>query len=226
MPSNKVYFLIHLDKLMLLVYNKTNSISFIIWRVYLMPRNGLNKEKVIKAAVNLIEQSGTIDFSMRALANSLDIKTASLYNHVQSIDTLLVDVCAYALKMQQKTELNAIEGKKGTEGIIALANTYRQFAKDHRELYRLIINTAATYGDSLSEISHYIVEPFMMVLKDTTFTETQKIHWQRVLRGIVHGFVSQEDAGFFSHLPADSNESFQIAIQCYIDGMIQAEKRK
>lgn len=191
-----------------------------------MPRNGLSKEKVVEAATALIEQSGTGDFSMRALADSLNIKTASLYNHVQSMETLMIEVCTYALQMQRETEMLAVEGKAGTAAIMALAKAYRRFAKEHRQLYHLITNTAVACGEQISEIQQCIVEPFLNVLENTSFTETEKIHWQRVLRGIVHGFVSQEDVGFFSHLPAAVDDSFQTAIQCYIDGLEQAEKRK
>lgn len=191
-----------------------------------MPRNGLTKERVVEAAVQLIEQSGTAEFSMRALADSLNIRTASLYNHVESMDALLVDVCVYALQMQREKELDAVEGKAGTQGVVALAEAYRRFAKEHRELYRLIMNMAASCGEELGEVSQCIVGPFLKVLEDTVLTEEEKIHWQRVLRGIVHGFVSQEDAGFFSHLPADVDDSFQTAVRCYMDGLRQAEKRK
>lgn len=191
-----------------------------------MPRNGLSKEKVVKAAVGLIEHSGIADFSMRSLADCLQVKTASLYNHVESMEALMVGVCAYALQMQKDYEMNAIEGKSHSEAILALANAYRTFAKEHRELYRLIMNTAVSSGDQLSEISQCIVDPFMTVLEDTALSDNEKYHWQRVLRGIIHGFVSQEDAGFFSHLPADVNESFYTAIQCCTDGLAQAEKRQ
>lgn len=190
-----------------------------------MPRNGLSKGKVVEAAVVLIEQVGTAEFSMRALADSLQIKTASLYNHVESMEMLMVAVCAHALQMQREQEMNAIEGKTHNNAILDLANAYRTFAKKHRELYCLIMNMAVSSGEQLSEVSVCIVEPFMKVLQDTALSDHEKYHWQRVLRCIVHGFVSQEEAGFFSHLPADVDESFQTAIGCYMDGLAQAEKR-
>lgn len=190
-----------------------------------MPRNGLSKEKVVEAAVALIEQSGAANFSMRALADSLNVKTASLYNHVDCISSLMVAVCAHALQMQRDIEMAAVKGKSHSEAIQALANAYRAFAKEHAELYRLIMGTAVSGGEQIRDISECIVEPFMTVLEHTAFSDEDKYHWQRVLRGIVHGFVSQEDAGFFSHLPANVDESFQIAIQCYTDGLEQAEKR-
>lgn len=190
-----------------------------------MPRNGLTKERVVEAAARLIERGGPDSFSMRALAESLNVKTASLYNHIPGMDALMSEVCVYALQMQRACELRAIEEKSGPDGIRALAEAYRQFAKTHRELYRFIMRTAAAFCEQPDERSQCIVEPFWQVLAFTSLSETEKAHWQRVLRGIVHGFVSQEDAGFFAHLPADVDISFQTAINCYIDGLTQAEKR-
>lgn len=191
-----------------------------------MPRQGLSKEKIVQAAAALIERFGTAEFSMRALAESLNIKAASLYNHIESMEDLMLAVCAYALRMQRDAEMDAICGKNQHDAIFALADAYRAFAKEHPELYRLIINTAAFSGERLSEISRYIMEPFMTVLAHTTLKSDEKCHWQRVFRSILHGFVSQEEAGFFSHLPVNADESFQTAIRCYLDGLSQAEKRE
>lgn len=190
-----------------------------------MPRNGLTKEKVVEAAADWIDHWGRAAFSMRALAESLHVKTASLYNHVDSMDALIVDVCVYALQKQREAELSAIRDKTETEAIYALAHAYRGFAKEHRELYHLIMTTAVSCDVSSKEVSSCIVEPFWTVLAHTGLSTEEKIHWQRILRGIIHGFVSEEDAGFFSHLPAEVEESFQTAIQCYLDGLCAAEKR-
>lgn len=189
-----------------------------------MPRNGLTADGVIEAAARLIEHSGIEGFSMRVLAQSLNVKTASLYNHVTDMDTLLAGVCAYALQLQSGSELAAIEGKDGDEAIFALAHACRRFAKEHRALYRLIMARAA-HTELPEDVSACIVAPFSRVLAEIALDETEKMHWQRVLRGIIHGFVSQEDAGFFAHFPADVDESFQTAIACYITGLRQAEKR-
>lgn len=135
-------------------------------------------------------------------------------------------MCVYALRMQYDTELSAIQGKSGNDAIFALAKAHRQFAKVHRELYRLIMNQAVFCEDRLHDICGCIVEPFLKVLDGRCLSEEEHTHWQRVLRGIVHGFIAQEDAGFFAHMDANTEDSFHTAIQCYIDGLTQAEKRK
>lgn len=181
-----------------------------------MPRNGLNKERVVEAAAELVERCGAAGFSMRQLAEMLDVKTASLYNHVTSMDALLTDVCAYALHLQWKAEMEAIAHKHGEEAIQALMMAYRVFAKQHRELYRLVMRMAAQ-TDSLVEASQCLVEPFLQVLDDYTLSKQERFHWQRVLRAVAHGFVAQEDAGFFAHLPADVDESYRMAVMCCIN---------
>ena len=53
-----------------------------------MFHKGLNKEIIVDAAKELIEQDGFPAFSMRRLAEKLNIKTASLYAHIESMDAL------------------------------------------------------------------------------------------------------------------------------------------
>ena len=42
-----------------------------------MPRQGLNRENVIDAAIKLIEEKGYSNFSINELAKSLNVKPAS-----------------------------------------------------------------------------------------------------------------------------------------------------
>lgn len=194
-----------------------------------MARKGLTKNIIVKTAADLIEKKGTPNFSMRILANVLNIKTASLYNHVESMHSLTVEVCDYALNMLRQTLTDAIDGKTGNEAIFALAYSYRTFAKEHKELYRLITDTAvceAKNNEKLNKSSYNMIQPFLKVLENYNLTTQEKNHWQRILRAIIHGFVTQEEAGFFSHLSENADDSFHIAIICYTDGLTQAEKRK
>ena len=80
-------------------------------------------------------------------------------------------------------------------------------------------------GDNeiLKEAAAMTAEPFMIILNDYHISDSRKMHWQRVLRGLMHGFVSEEQAGYFSHFPVSANDSYKIAIQCAIDGLHKEE---
>lgn len=121
--------------------------------------------------------------------------------------------------------MQAIEGWHGEEAVRFLAETYRSFAKEHRELYWLIMNMAAKDSRVLDDAAVLFTDPIKKVLEDFNLKEEESIHYRRLFRAIVHGFVSQEEQGFFSHYPAEVDGSFHFAVQCYIDSLKQGEKR-
>ncbi len=53
-----------------------------------MARKGLNTDRIVEAAAELIAEKGFDQFSLRELADRLGVKTASLYNHISSLSEL------------------------------------------------------------------------------------------------------------------------------------------
>lgn len=190
-----------------------------------MAHKGLNLDVVVKAAAELIEQQGRDAFSMRLLAEQLGIKTASLYNHVDNMEMLLAEVCRYGLCLQNEMEMQAMEGRYGEDAVRQLADTYRNFAKKHRELYWLIMAMSAKDKRVRDDAAVLFTDPLKKMLEDFHLKEEESIHYRRLFRAIVHGFVSQEEQGFFSHYPAAVDDSFHFAVQCYIESLKQGEKR-
>ncbi len=202
--------------LILLGYNEPNIIRKKICRLF---HKGLNKEALIEASKGLIEENGIAAFSMRALAEKLGVKTASLYAHIENMDALFTEVGLSALRDQKAAQLAAIEGKDGDAAVFALAESYRAFAKAHAALYQLIMQMPMGKDETLRTAAAMTAEPSMQVLQGYAITEERRMHWQRVLRGVMHGFVSQEASGYFSHYPVDLEESYCLAIGCVIDGL-------
>ena len=73
--------------------------------------------------------------------------------------------------------------------------------------------------ETLRSAAAMTAEPSMQVLQGYSIGEERRMHWQRVLRGVMHGFVSQETSGYFAHYPVDLEESYRLAVQCVIDGL-------
>ena len=190
-----------------------------------MPRQGLNRENVIQAAIRLIDEKGIAAFSMAELAKSLHVRTASLYNHVESLDSLYTDIGLSAVSQMTEDESRAIEGKEGDDALFAIADAYRAFARNHHELYRVIMGLQKMKNQVLEQAAGQITQPILKVLSSYNLDETAQIHWQRILRSVMHGFVAHEENGGFSHFPADREESYRLAIQCVADGLHAAGRR-
>jgi len=211
---------------MALVYVKTNAISF-ARRKTAMVHKGLNKEAVVKAAMKIIEENGYENFSMRLLADKLGVKTASLYNHVSSMEELYTEIGLHALMLLKQMQLDSIGGRQKDDAVYALAESYRRFAKEHRELYKVIMGIPKVPNAILEEAAAQIIDPIMQVLSEYDIEKSAGMHWQRVLRSIMHGFISQEDAGYFSHFDVNTDESYRVAIRCFLDGLhADGQKRR
>ena len=187
---------------------------------------GLTRAIVVKTAKELIEEKGYAQFSMRLLAETLGVKAASLYSHIESTEALFTEVGLLALKQQKRAQMVAMKGKRREEAVYALAEAYRDFAQQHRELYRTIMEMPLGNDAVLHRAAAMIADPPMQVLADFALDETQQMHWQRILRGFMHGFIAQEEAGYFAHFPIDSHESYHLAIGCFLEGLHQAEGKK
>lgn len=188
-----------------------------------MFHKGLNKKIIVDTAKELIEGNGFDEFSMRKLADRLEVKTASLYTHIESMESLFTEVGLSALRQQRDCLLKAIGERHGDSAVSALAESYRRFALEHTELYKLIMQMPSGNDEVLKEAVAMTAEPFMHVLCDYDLSEECRMHRQRVLRAMMHGFVSEELAGYFSHYPVAVEESYKAAVACVTDGLHKKE---
>ncbi len=181
-----------------------------------MARQGLTRAGVVRAAIELIESEGLQRFSLRELANRLHVRAASLYNHIKNMDELYTEIGYYAISELKRAQLDAIAGKERAQAIEALAEAYHRFGRERPEIYQVIMSLPMIKNDALLTAAGDIVEPIMTVLDGYTLTELQKMHLQRVLRSIMHGFLSQEAAGCFRHFPVEVSQSYRMAVQGFV----------
>ena len=164
----------------------------------MIKRRTLNKEAVVRRAVEMINASGDPDgLSLVDLAMSLDIKTPSLYNHVTGLDGLHRELHLYTWQHLGQVMREAAAGQTGRKALLALAYAYRTFAQDNPGLYRLVLSSAIAGEDA--------------------------IHAVRGFRSLIHGFVSLENTGGFA-MPYEIEKSFHRAVTAYVDGVLATVK--
>lgn len=185
-----------------------------------MGSKGLNKERIIAEAVAIIEESGNSTVSLHELARRLEIKTPSLYNHIKNTKDLQHEVFKYAIDKFVANQNSATSGKHKDEAVKAFAEAYYEFAAQNKGLYRLIMSMPLDNDDTEKELAVPLLKTVMVLLSDYGLSDEAIAHWQRVLRAILHGFISQEDLGYFYYYQdIDLKKSQDIAIQCFLNGL-------
>lgn len=189
-----------------------------------MPRKGLTKEAVIDASIQLIQQQGNGAFSLNELARVLDIRPASLYNHIESVQELTAALGCRIADMIKQAELEAIAGKKGQDALFALCDAYRSFARRHIGLYKVLMGMQKDKSACTPEAFREMTMPIMQVLSDYEITPHDRMHWQRILRAMMHGFITHEFAGGFLSFSVDSDETYRMAVRAMETGLRAAEE--
>lgn len=188
-----------------------------------MGRKGLSNEIVLTVAADLIAERGVDQFSMRELAERLDVKTASLYNHITSIRELFSQVGHLAIDRLNGELSRESGGKEGKSALLALAVAYRRFAKENPELYKMILKIPAIDDKELVDTGHVLVSGLYPHLRPFLGTPEAQVHFARAFRSAMHGFLSLEDAGFFkSEISAE--QSYLFMIRCLISSLDEKKR--
>lgn len=188
-----------------------------------MAKKGLSRDLIIDTALRLVEERGPLSLSMRELAEALDVKAASLYNHISGMDDLMGQVGLRATEMRTRAQLEAIAGTTRAEALFALADTYHAFAMAHESLDKVIMGLQRNLSPVLPQAGELTMKPILQVLDSYALSDDAKIHWQRVLRATMHGFCVHEHIGGFSHSPLPVSDSYHMAIRCIAEGLEKAE---
>lgn len=185
-----------------------------------MSAKGLTKDLILAEAVACMESTGQPVVSLHEVARRLGVKTPSLYNHIKNTKELRYEIFQYAIGQFVANQRAVTANKRKDEAVRAFAEAYHTFATENKGLYRLIMSIPSEEDDRAKEVAIPLLETVMEILTDYGLTEESVAHWQRVFRAILHGFISEEDLGYFYYYKSiDLKKSRDIAVQCFLDGL-------
>lgn len=184
-----------------------------------MPRRAnsrvLDHASVVQAAAALIDIMGLEQVTMADLAERLQIRTPSLYNHVNGMAGLRRDLALFGVRELATRMGQAVMGKAGDDAIIALAHAYRAFVKEHPGLYAATLRAPATDDTELQKAAQEVIDILLKVLSAYNLQAENAIHAIRMLRSTIHGFTTLEIAGGFE-LPIARDETFRRLIAMFL----------
>ena len=184
-----------------------------------MPRRpGLDQRVLIGEAAALADERGFDFVTLANLAERLNVRAPSLYNHIASADELLHQLALFAMKALAAELSRAAIGKNGRAGLLAVANGYRAFAKQHPGMYGATLRAPRPTDTAMLAVSEGMLDVLRAVLAPFDLDEDRLVHAVRAFRSVVHGFVSLEVAQGFG-LPQSTDESFQFIVLLFIAGL-------
>ncbi len=190
----------------------------------MVKRRRLDRAQVVAAATELANAAGLEALTLAALAEKLEIRIPSLYNHIDGLAGLRREIGLKALGDLETLLTRAAAGRQGAEALQAVTEAYYAYAKENPGGYLAAQRPAdasdtemAAAGKRVVDLLHDIMRPFGLSDKET-------IHAVRGFRSLIHGFVSLNAAGGFG-LPVDVVRSLRQALNWYLVGLQSSNAR-
>ncbi|KES05032.1 TetR family transcriptional regulator [Streptomyces toyocaensis] len=172
-----------------------------------MVRAGLTPERLTRAGAELADEVGFDRVTVSELARRFDVKVASLYSHLRNSEDLRTRIALLALEELADRAADALAGRAGKDALTALANVYRDYAREHPGRYaaaQFRLSPEAAAGSA--GVRH--AQMTRALLRGYDLTEPDQTHAVRLLGSVFHGYVSLEMGGGFSHSAPDTQETW------------------
>ncbi|MEV5572435.1 WHG domain-containing protein [Spirillospora sp. NPDC052269] len=192
-----------------------------------MARAGLTVDKIVQAAAEMADEHGIENVTVSALARSFGVRDASLYSHIRNLADLRRRVALKAGDEQAERIAEAVAGRAGRDALVAFANAYRDYAREHPGRYaamqipvdpeaaKLALKAANDQAEGQADgkaKGSRGVEVTAAMMRAYDLPDPDLTDAVRLLRSTFHGFISLEAHGAFGH-PRDVQASWDKALE-------------
>ena len=184
-------------------------------------RTRLTKAAVVRAAADLLNREGPNALTLNRLAEILEIRTPSLYNHVDGMPGLRRELAVMNARLLADRMNEAALGKSGPELFVSVAQALREHVKEHPGLYLSTLRASGNQpvrDEALTDEEQRALKIGLAVMAALGLQGADAVHALRGFRSMVHGFATLEVAGGFG-LAEDCDESFRRMVEAFVAGL-------
>lgn len=172
-----------------------------------MARAGVTRDRLAAVGAELADELGFEQVTAAEVARRFGVQTASLYSHVRNTAELRQLITLLALAELADRVGHAVAGRARRDALAGLANSYRDYAREHPGRFAATLETleAETAAASAGPRHAALAEA---VLRGYALDPTAHVHAIRLLGSTIRGFITLEASGSFDHSSPEPAESW------------------
>jgi AcrR family transcriptional regulator len=174
----------------------------------------LSRDKIVEAALGLIDEEGLGALSTRKLAARLGVSGPSLYNHFATMDELLDAVVDQVIA---KVDLSALRSRPWAQALHEWARSYREVLADHPNLVPAIV-----HGPGRRPAALRLADEVYGALVSAGWAPREATEIGALMRFLVAGAAMGSFAGGFSPDPATYGSDYPHLSRAHL---LQAHSR-
>lgn len=166
----------------------------------------ITKKTVIDTAADIADKNGLHGVSLKVVAERLNIKTPSLYNHIENLDDLLREVAHQGMRnMNMRLERAAI-GKIAGNAIKAVGIEYLNYMIEHPGVYETI-QWATWRNTETAQIFENYLDLLRTLISSCQIQKSSTEEVLNILTATIHGYTTLQLRYAFEN-PESSEKKF------------------
>lgn len=153
-------------------------------------REPLTRERVLEAALSIMDREGPDALTMRRLGRELGVEAMSLYNHVRDKNDLITGMIERVMSAFEAPRAGTWEDRAR-----ALTRSWRQVMKAHPGVIQLFAEHRQPMSDPEGLLP---IELSLKALHELGLSDEDTSRAYQMIGGYIMGFVMQEVRGMFS----------------------------
>lgn len=182
------------------------------------PRIGADLQTIVHAAADIADSRGIEEVTLASVAQKLNIRSPSIYNHVEGLPGLRRELALHGLSQLHERLAAALAELEGGAAVRTLAVTYVDFARSRPGLYDATLRAPDPEDPEMKRLGAAIIDLALQALAPFGLEEEAALHAVRGIRSIIQGFSSLERVGGFG-LKLELDRSLELLISAYLEGL-------
>lgn len=159
----------------------------------------VTKSTIIQTAADIADKEGLQNVSLKVIAEALEIRTPSFYNHIKNMDELLREVAHNGMRSMNARMVKAAIGHVGDRALKIVSTEYLNYMIEHPGVYEIIQwanwngteETAAIYNEYISLLNAFII-PYNLEIESSREV-------LNMITGFIHGYTTLQLRYAFSN---------------------------
>ena len=180
----------------------------------------VTKAAVVQTTSDIADREGLGSISLKTVAEALNIRTPSLYNHIAGLEDLLREVAHNGMRTMNERMCRSAIGKSGDMAIKSVGVEYLNFMIDHPGVYETI-QWAMWHGNDETAIIYGDYTTLLATLIRSINLKAPKVdEILNLLTGMLHGYTTLQLRSAFNN-PEETRKGLCDAMDTVLLGVHQ-----
>lgn len=188
-----------------------------------MSKNNISEEVIIETSALLANEIGLENLSLKLIAEKLNIKSPSLYNHVLNLEDIKTKLMIYGWKQMEEKMIDSIIGLTGYEALKSMGYVFYNYAITNKGIFCSMLWYNKYEDDEKNKATTRMFDMIFRILKPMHISDDNINHIIRTLRSFLEGYCLLVNNNAFGN-PASIKESFELSLNIIISGIKTLEE--